>query len=113
MSDSQPVNGTTHPVGLRPTPQGLTEHSDGSIALSARRAHVCKSATWEIEGICRLLASLTSEDDGQSDLIRRGLCGRILQLNSVLMGGLGDSTERTADLERTVYLKPIGEPEAA
>ena len=30
----------------------------------------------------------------------------------VVMSALASADERTADLERTVYLKPIGEPEA-
>ena len=90
----------------------LIKHSDGGITLPDRRAHVCLSATWEIDALVRLLANLPIDDEGDYDLARRGLLGRILQVNDVAMSALASADERTADLERTVYLKPIGEPEA-
>jgi hypothetical protein len=89
----------------------LIQHADGGITMSARRTHVCLNAAWEIEGLARLMASLPTDDEGQNDLVKRGLCARILQLNGVVMSGLGSIDEPTDGLESIVYLKLRGEIE--
>ena len=106
------TNQTTATMTAQTNPNTcLIQHANGGITMSARRAHVCLNAVWEIEGLTRLMASLPTDDEGQNDLVNRGLCARILQLNDVVMSGLGVADEPTVDLESIVYLKLRGEIE--
>ena len=89
----------------------LIQYTNGGVTLSARRTHVCLNSAWEIEGLCRLLANLPNDDEGLNDLVRRGLCARILVLSNIVMSGLSSADEKTIGLETVTYVKLRGEIE--
>jgi hypothetical protein len=86
----------------------LTTAEDGSTRLSARRTQVCLYATYQIESLVRLLPGLIPETDETFSGVHalRGIAGRIAELNSVLMSGLGEDTMSARELDCTVNITP-------
>lgn len=70
---------------------------------TARRA-VCMDATYEIEALAAALPGLVPKEmdvDGVHFVVR-GIAARLVHLSGVLMDGLGDDAQSTANLRRKV-----------
>jgi len=82
----------------------LTEHKDESATLSSARLAVCLQCAWELDALASHLPNMVPmvDDDKGAHFAVRGIAGRIQQLASVLMSGLGDSLAATDDLARTL-----------
>ena len=80
--------------------ESLTIHANGLVTLSTQRTAVCLEATYQIESLSTLLATLVPESDATFTLRHtvRGIAGRISALNSVLMSGIGDDSETVRGL---------------
>ena len=93
-----------HMLDVLMSDKSLTTHADHSVTLSAQRQAVCLEATYQIESLSALLATLVPMSDETLFLHHavRGIAGRIAALNSVLMGGIDDGGETVRRLSHIV-----------
>ena len=83
----------------------LMEHTDGAATLTHERLTVCFESFWELEALAMALPGLVPTDaHTNAHFLVRATAGRIKQLTSVLMARLGDSMEKTSDLQCTLLV---------
>jgi hypothetical protein len=86
------------------TPMDFKE-TKTECSMSRKRQLVALEATWEIEKLCGLLRTCVQPNDRMEEFAVRGLSARIQELNSILMGALGDGGETTKNLMYRLRLK--------
>lgn len=73
--------------------------------LGELRVDVCLEAAYELEALALLLVNIVPEEHNITRRQVRGVAGRIKELASVLMSGLGDDLEGSEALDMVVRLK--------